>query len=82
MEKAKYNNDEIVQINSRFLGVKKIPDIGFDLWMNLATKIVVGTVEKKSITSIWKFCIKLISSFVYFKKAKCANNEIMQIDFW
>ena len=30
---------------------------------------------------IWKFCIKLISGFIYLKKAKYDNDKIMQIDF-
>ena len=48
--------------------------------MNLATKIVVGIDERKSIKHIWRFCIKLISRSIYFKEVKCDHDKIMQID--
>ncbi len=49
--------------------------------MNLAIKIFVERDKRQPIEFIWRFCIKLASSSVYFKEAKCHNNEIMKINF-
>ena len=72
-------NDEIIQINFRFLGRKKIPGASLDHQVNLATKIVVEANEKKLITFIWRFCIKLISGFIYPKQTHHNKEKIMQI---
>ena len=48
-----------MQIDSRFSDAKKIPGIGLDQWMNLATKIVVEQMRKNQLSVPRDFVLSL-----------------------
>lgn len=63
--------------DSRFLYVKKIPNISLDQWINLDIKIILVGDERQPIKLIWGLYTNSTSSSVYLKEVKRDNNKIM-----